>query len=65
MEKKAIVRVEKTNNDNRTCRCCTSVATTCIELGQNFNKIVQTNIIYLCDEHATELKESIDKIQSL
>lgn len=52
---KAIIKVEAIKESDRLCRCCNKEATTCIELGQDFTKFVQTSTIYLCDEHRKEL----------
>lgn len=60
MEKKAIVKVEILEHDDRICRCCNNVAITHIELGQDFNRFIQTSTIYLCDAHAKELKDKLN-----
>lgn len=53
---KSVVRVIKTEDDSRLCRCCNSIATAHIELGQDFNKYAQTSSFYLCDTHFHELR---------
>lgn len=55
MEKKAIVDVGSSKENDRICRCCNNQATTFIELGQDFARFIQTSTIYLCDEHKKEL----------
>lgn len=64
MKKKAVLKEEKLSNNDKTCRCCDMVANTFMELGQDFNRFLQTSTIYLCETHAKELKDRIGKINS-